>query len=59
MNSKYSCCVYQIRAIVVDDDSTISSYIPFQHKHIVLSFVPRVCTVSNHDLHSLYKKVKL
>ena len=52
MNSKYSCWVYQIRAIVVDDDSTISSYIPFRHKHIVFSFVLRVCTVSNHDLHS-------
>ena len=33
MNSKYSCRVYQIRAIVVDDDSTNSSYIPFRHKH--------------------------
>lgn len=52
MNSKYSCWVYQIRAIVVDDDSTISSYIPFRHKHILFSFVLRVCTVSNHDLHS-------
>ena len=51
MNSKYSCWVYQIRSIVVDDDSTISSYIPFRHKHIVFSFVPRMCTVSNHDLH--------
>lgn len=39
MNSKYSCWVYQIRNIVVDDDSTISSYIPFRHKHIVFSFV--------------------
>ena len=52
MNSKYSCWVYQIRVIVVDDDSIICSYIPFRHKHIVFSFVPRVCTVSNHDLHS-------
>lgn len=38
--------------IVVDDDSTISSYIPFRHKHVVFSFVLRVCTVPNHDLHS-------
>ena len=38
--------------IVVDDDSTISSYTPFRHKHIVFSFVLRVCTVSNHDSHS-------
>ena len=58
MNSKYFCRVYQIRAIVVNDDSTISSYIPFRHKHILFSFVLRVCTVSNHDLHSYYKKVK-
>lgn len=56
MNSKYSCWVYQIRAIVVDDDSTISSYIPFRHKHILFSFVLRVCTVSNHDLHSYIRK---
>ena len=48
MNSKYSCWVYQIRAIVVDDDSTISSYIPFRHKHILFSFVLRVCTVSKY-----------
>ena len=52
MNSKYSCWIYQIRVIVVDDDSTVSSYIPFRHKHIVFSFVLRVCTVSKHDLHS-------
>ena len=38
--------------IVVDDDSTISSYILFRHKHLVFSFVPRVGTVSNHDLQS-------
>jgi len=38
--------------IVVDDDSTISSYIPFRHKHILFSFVLRVCTVLKHDLHS-------
>ena len=56
MNSKYSCWIYQIRVIVVDDDSTVSSYIPFRHKHIVFSFVPRVCTVSNHDLHSYIRK---
>lgn len=56
MNSKYSCWVYQIRAIVVDDDSTISSYIPFRHKHILFSFVLRVCTVSKHDLHSYIRK---
>lgn len=48
MNSKYSCWVYQIRAIVIDDDSTISSYIPFRHKHILFSFVLRVCTVSKY-----------
>ena len=42
--------------IIVDDDYAISSYIPFRHKHIVLSFVPRVCTVSNHDLHSYIRK---
>lgn len=41
---------------VVDNDSTISSYIPFRHKHILFSFVPRVCTVSNHDLHSYIRK---
>lgn len=38
--------------IVVDDDSTISSYILFRHKHIVFSFVLRVGTVSNYDLQS-------
>ena len=37
-------------------DETISSYIPFRHKHILFSFVLRVCTVSNHDLHSYIRK---